>query len=246
MVPDQVSSLSLDSGSKLRGPFLVDLVLLQSTTEIKTKSSQRSSNIQHTYNFPITFSDKGSLTHNKTFKDEMVQSFSRGKFDASEVKNLRPDLYPSVKREFCPSPSRCLVEAGPHALAVEVEGVGRMPVISAGEYQPPVPHLCGGCGGKIADRYYLLAVDRQWHARCLICCECKAQLDSELTCFARDGNIYCKDDYYRTPTAGSDVVQSGRPIFDDFFLHLWPYIGNNTANVVFQMAKRLWLIRIDQ
>ncbi|GFW94835.1 hypothetical protein TNCV_4248751 [Trichonephila clavipes] len=47
-----------------------------------------------------------------------------------------------------------------------------------------------------------------------------------------------------TATAGSDVVQSGRPIFDDFFQHLWPYIGNNTANVVFQMVKRLWLIRI--
>ncbi|GFU22469.1 hypothetical protein TNCV_1934721 [Trichonephila clavipes] len=50
----------------------------------------------------------------------------------------------------------------------------------------------------------------------------------------------------RSATAGSDVVQSGRPIFDDFFQHLWPYIGNNTANVVFQMVKRLWLIRIDQ
>ncbi|GFU55294.1 transposable element Tcb2 transposase [Trichonephila clavipes] len=50
----------------------------------------------------------------------------------------------------------------------------------------------------------------------------------------------------RTATAGSDVVQSGRPIFDDFFQHLWPYIGNNTVNVVFQMVKRLWLIRIDQ
>ncbi|GFX68582.1 histone-lysine N-methyltransferase SETMAR [Trichonephila clavipes] len=49
-----------------------------------------------------------------------------------------------------------------------------------------------------------------------------------------------------TATAGSDVVQSGRSIFDDFFQHLWPYIGNNTANVVFQMVKRLWLIRIDQ
>ncbi|GFU66305.1 hypothetical protein TNCV_3642281 [Trichonephila clavipes] len=49
-----------------------------------------------------------------------------------------------------------------------------------------------------------------------------------------------------TATAGSDVVQSGRPIFDYFFQHLWPYIGNNTANVVFQMVKRLWLIRIDQ
>ncbi|GFW40102.1 hypothetical protein TNCV_5117851 [Trichonephila clavipes] len=45
-----------------------------------------------------------------------------------------------------------------------------------------------------------------------------------------------------TATAGSDVVQSGRPIFDDFFQHLWPYIGNNTPNVVFQMVKRLWLI----
>ncbi|GFS65682.1 hypothetical protein TNCV_3853361 [Trichonephila clavipes] len=49
-----------------------------------------------------------------------------------------------------------------------------------------------------------------------------------------------------TSTAGSDVVQSGRPIFDDFFQHLWPYIGNSTANVVFQMAKRFWFIRIDQ
>ncbi|GFX15158.1 hypothetical protein TNCV_2708631 [Trichonephila clavipes] len=49
-----------------------------------------------------------------------------------------------------------------------------------------------------------------------------------------------------TATAGSDVVQSGRPIFDEFFQHVWPYIGNNTANVVFQMVKRLWLIRIDQ
>ncbi|GFX46908.1 uncharacterized protein TNCV_4040521 [Trichonephila clavipes] len=49
-----------------------------------------------------------------------------------------------------------------------------------------------------------------------------------------------------TATAGSDVLQSGRPIFDDFFQHLWPYIGNNTTNVVFQMVKRLCLIRIDQ
>ncbi|GFU69411.1 hypothetical protein TNCV_3887291 [Trichonephila clavipes] len=49
-----------------------------------------------------------------------------------------------------------------------------------------------------------------------------------------------------TATARSDVLQSDRPIFDDFFQHLWSYIGNNTANVVFQMLKRLWLICIDQ
>ncbi|GFW23006.1 hypothetical protein TNCV_3647831 [Trichonephila clavipes] len=49
-----------------------------------------------------------------------------------------------------------------------------------------------------------------------------------------------------TATAGSDVVESGRPIFEDFFQHLRPHIGNNAANVVFQIVKRLWLIRIDQ
>ncbi|XP_063633124.1 LIM/homeobox protein Lhx9-like [Cydia splendana] len=62
---------------------------------------------------------------------------------------------------------------------------------------PGVPDECAGCGGRIQDRYYLLAVDRQWHGSCLRCCECRLPLDSELTCFSRDGNIYCKEDYYR-------------------------------------------------
>ncbi|GFU42819.1 HTH_Tnp_Tc3_2 domain-containing protein [Trichonephila clavipes] len=78
--------------------------------------------------------------------------------------------------------------------------------------------------------------------------------DDQRTCLeahrpAVRSGIYCRaaySNFTRTATAGSDVVQSGRPIFDDFFQHLWPYIGNNTANVVFQMVKRLWLIRIDQ
>ncbi|GFW08171.1 hypothetical protein TNCV_2979381 [Trichonephila clavipes] len=64
--------------------------------------------------------------------------------------------------------------------------------------------------------------------------------------FAKEHKDLTVDDWKSviwTATAGSDVVQSGRPIFDDFFQHLWPYIGNNTANVVFQMVKRLWLIR---
>ncbi|GFU29645.1 hypothetical protein TNCV_2408661 [Trichonephila clavipes] len=48
-----------------------------------------------------------------------------------------------------------------------------------------------------------------------------------------------------TATTGSDVVQYGRLIFDDFFQHLWPSIDNNTVNIVFQMVRRLWLIRIE-
>ncbi|XP_026747221.1 LIM/homeobox protein Lhx9-like [Trichoplusia ni] len=65
------------------------------------------------------------------------------------------------------------------------------------EDSPVAPDECAGCGGRIQDRYYLLAVDRQWHGTCLRCCECRLPLDTELTCFSRDGNIYCKEDYYR-------------------------------------------------
>lgn len=57
--------------------------------------------------------------------------------------------------------------------------------------------LCSGCGGRIADRYYLLAVDRQWHSSCLRCSECSVTLATEQTCFSRGGHIFCKEDYYR-------------------------------------------------
>ena len=59
------------------------------------------------------------------------------------------------------------------------------------------PGGCAGCGRRIVDRYYLQAVDKQWHVQCLTCSDCHFRLDSELTCFARDGQIYCKEDYYR-------------------------------------------------
>ncbi|KOC69732.1 LIM/homeobox protein Lhx9 [Habropoda laboriosa] len=56
---------------------------------------------------------------------------------------------------------------------------------------------CGGCGREIAERWYLRAADRAWHCGCLRCCHCRVPLAAELTCFARDDNIYCKEDYYR-------------------------------------------------
>uniref|UniRef100_A0A1B6LGL5 Apterous n=1 Tax=Graphocephala atropunctata TaxID=36148 RepID=A0A1B6LGL5_9HEMI len=57
--------------------------------------------------------------------------------------------------------------------------------------------VCAGCGRRISDRFYLFAVERRWHSSCLQCCQCRRGLDGEITCFARDGNIYCKKDYYR-------------------------------------------------
>lgn len=58
-------------------------------------------------------------------------------------------------------------------------------------------NLCDGCGQKILDRYYLFAVDKRWHATCLQCSQCARTLATEIKCFYRDGNIYCKTDYQR-------------------------------------------------
>jgi LIM homeobox protein 2/9 len=57
--------------------------------------------------------------------------------------------------------------------------------------------VCDGCRGRITDRYYLVTVDRQWHSACLKCCECKLALHTQVSCFVKDGNIYCKEDFYR-------------------------------------------------
>uniref|UniRef100_A0A182UT43 LIM/homeobox protein Lhx9-like n=1 Tax=Anopheles merus TaxID=30066 RepID=A0A182UT43_ANOME len=59
------------------------------------------------------------------------------------------------------------------------------------------PEKCAGCGSAIRDRYYLLVADRAWHNQCLRCCKCLHTLEAELSCYSREGNIYCKDDYYR-------------------------------------------------
>lgn len=49
----------------------------------------------------------------------------------------------------------------------------------------------------LINRYYLFTADQAWHVSCLRCCRCSQNLNSELSCFSRDGLIYCKEDYYR-------------------------------------------------
>lgn len=50
---------------------------------------------------------------------------------------------------------------------------------------------------SLQDRFYLSAVDKRWHVNCLQCHACRQPLDRESSCYSRDGNIYCKNDYYR-------------------------------------------------
>ncbi|XP_065369258.1 protein apterous isoform X1 [Calliphora vicina] len=67
---------------------------------------------------------------------------------------------------------------------------------SATETKPNCSPPCAGCGRLIQDRFYLSAVDKRWHASCLQCYACRQPLDRESSCYSRDGNIYCKSDYY--------------------------------------------------
>lgn len=83
---------------------------------------------------------------------------------------------------------------GAPTAAVGGNGVGVSP---AADHPPSPTTVCGGCGFKITDRFYLVAVERAWHSECLRCGECRRPLDTALSCFARQSRIYCRDDYYR-------------------------------------------------
>lgn len=57
---------------------------------------------------------------------------------------------------------------------------------------------CAGCGGKIADRFLLYAMDGYWHSRCLKCSCCQAQLgEIGTSCYTKSGMILCRNDYIR-------------------------------------------------
>ncbi len=64
---------------------------------------------------------------------------------------------------------------------------------------------CSGCFCLIQERYYLLVMDRAWHMSCLRCVDCKSSLDSQHSCFTKDGFIYCKDDYFKLVKWDSNI-----------------------------------------
>nr|BAK78926.1 arrowhead PB [Bombyx mori] len=63
---------------------------------------------------------------------------------------------------------------------------------------------CCACGEPIADRFLLEVGGAAWHTGCLRCCVCAVQLDRHPSCFLRDRQVYCKQDY------ANDVQGRGR------------------------------------
>ena len=85
----------------------------------------------------------------------------------------------------------------PSKTAQEPSETGATPAIPTAVTSTTTAAICAGCGFKIADRYYLVAVDKAWHSECLRCDECRRPLDTALSCFARQSRIYCREDYHR-------------------------------------------------
>ncbi|XP_067940698.1 LIM/homeobox protein Lhx9-like [Watersipora subatra] len=76
---------------------------------------------------------------------------------------------------------------------------------------------CAECGESIVDRFYLYALERRWHNSCLSCSVCSRHLESEGSCYVKDGLIYCKEDYFRRFGAQKcarcfDTIQSGQMV----------------------------------
>ncbi|KAL3870697.1 hypothetical protein ACJMK2_038741 [Sinanodonta woodiana] len=57
--------------------------------------------------------------------------------------------------------------------------------------------ICGACGVKIREKYLLRVDEQSWHLQCLRCCICDSSLEDHKTCYNKEGNFYCKLDYYR-------------------------------------------------
>ncbi|CAF0902045.1 unnamed protein product [Didymodactylos carnosus] len=59
-----------------------------------------------------------------------------------------------------------------------------------------VPFLeCSVCTLPICDKFIFKVLDQYYHANCLKCNECHVKLMDK--CFARDGYVYCKEDFFR-------------------------------------------------
>ncbi|KAI1300180.1 LIM/homeobox protein Lhx2 [Halotydeus destructor] len=73
---------------------------------------------------------------------------------------------------------------------------------------------CVACGLVILDKYLLQVAGQRWHGQCLRCCQCQRSLDAQSSCFAINGQIYCRDDYFRLFVM-KKCAHCGRPIEKD-------------------------------
>jgi len=60
-------------------------------------------------------------------------------------------------------------------------------------------YTCSTCSTAICDQIILRIDGNYFHSSCLICSECQRKLD-EHRCYARDGKLFCKEDFFKYET----------------------------------------------
>ncbi|VDM32974.1 unnamed protein product [Hydatigera taeniaeformis] len=55
--------------------------------------------------------------------------------------------------------------------------------------------ICSRCSEQVHEKTLLVVLDQYWHAKCLYCPDCGVSLVNK--CFYRDGEVYCREDFFR-------------------------------------------------
>ncbi|XP_044733606.1 LIM/homeobox protein Awh [Chrysoperla carnea] len=69
--------------------------------------------------------------------------------------------------------------------------------------------ICSACSEPIGDKFLLEVSGRSWHVHCLRCSICQLQLDRQPSCFIKDHQVYCKQDYAKSFGAKCSVCCRG-------------------------------------
>ncbi|KAL5104684.1 LIM/homeobox protein Lhx3 [Taenia crassiceps] len=64
-----------------------------------------------------------------------------------------------------------------------------------GPLNSPSAPICSRCSEQVHEKTLLLVLDQYWHAKCLYCPDCGVSLVNK--CFYRDGEVYCRGDFFR-------------------------------------------------
>jgi hypothetical protein len=69
------------------------------------------------------------------------------------------------------------------------------PSLGPGLSHPISMYECSTCSLPICEQLVLKVNEKYFHGACLNCSECQMKLAEK--CFARDGNVYCKEDFFK-------------------------------------------------
>jgi len=56
-------------------------------------------------------------------------------------------------------------------------------------------YMCSGCRNSIMEKHIVMMDGAPWHAECFKCCMCHIGLSGHSSCFLKNGNVYCREDY---------------------------------------------------